>query len=92
LAKELQSIQKLDLAVYGWQGSKRGHSFVGALCGGDALKGDRVLTDFVLGALEGVRAKEGLLFLQVDGASLAGKELRFQTLIGTVKSRVKRVC
>jgi hypothetical protein len=48
---------------------------VEALCGGDALKGDRVLTDFVLGALEGVRAKEGLLFLQADGASLAGAEL-----------------
>jgi hypothetical protein len=75
LAKELQFIQKIDLAVYGWPGSERGHSFVEALCGGDVLKGDRVLTDFVLGALEGVRAKEGLLFSQVDGASLGGTEL-----------------
>jgi hypothetical protein len=75
LAKELQFIQKVDLAAYGWRGGEREHSFVEALCGGDALKGDRALTNFVLDALESVRAKEGLLFLQVDGASLAGTEL-----------------
>jgi hypothetical protein len=76
LAKALQSIQKLDLAVYGWRGSGRERSFLGALCGRDVLKDERALTAFVLDALEGVRAKEGLLFLQVDGASLGGTELR----------------
>ncbi len=76
LAKALQSIRRLDSSIYGWRGNKRGRSFLGALCGEDSAKGERVLTDFVLDALDRVRAKEGLLFFQADGAGLAGMELR----------------
>ncbi len=76
MAKALQSIHRLDSSVYGWRGNKRGHSFLKALSGEDSARGERALTDFVLDALDRVRAKEGLLFFQADGAGLAGMELR----------------
>jgi hypothetical protein len=69
LAKELGSIHRLDLPNH------RGRSFAQALCGRDAVGGERVLAGFVLDALDRVRAKEGLLFFQADGAGLAGTEL-----------------
>jgi len=76
LAKALEHIRRLDSSIYGWRGSKRERSFLEALCGEDGAKGERALTSFVLDALDRVRAKGGLLFFQVDGAGLAGMELR----------------
>jgi hypothetical protein len=72
----LRWIWGIDFDLYYWRRTQRGHSLLQTFYKEDVFKAEQALAEFVLGALDKVRAKEGLLFFQVDGASLAGAEAR----------------
>jgi hypothetical protein len=77
LEEALRSIWGIDSDLYYWRKTQRSHSLLQAIHGEDLFRaGQQGLAEFVLGALDRVRAKEGLLFFQVDGANLAGREPR----------------
>jgi len=72
----LRWIWGIDFDLYYWRRTQRAHSLLQTFYKEDLFKAEQALAEFVLGALDKVRAKEGLLFFQVDGASLAGTEPR----------------
>ncbi len=72
----LRWIWGIDFDLYYWRRTQRAHSLLQIFYKEDPFKAEQALAEFVLGALDKVRAKEGLLFFQVDGASLAGTEPR----------------
>jgi hypothetical protein len=76
LEEALRWIWGIDFDLYYWRRTQRAHSLLQTVYKEDLFKAEQALGEFVLGALDKVRAKEGLLFFQVDGASLAGAEVR----------------
>jgi hypothetical protein len=72
----LRWIWGIDFDLYYWRRTQRAHSLLQTVYKEDLFKAEQALAEFVLGALDKVRAKEGPLFFQVDGASLAGTEPR----------------
>jgi hypothetical protein len=72
----LRWIWGIDFDLYYWRRTQRAHGLLQTVYKEDLFKAEQALAEFVLGALDKVRAKEGLLFFQVDGASLAGTEPR----------------
>ncbi len=79
LEEALELIWERELALRSRQGLQGEYGLSKAICqediGGEA-EAKRALAEFVLDALGKVKAKEGLLFQHVDGASLAGARLR----------------
>jgi hypothetical protein len=79
LEEALELIWEREPALRSRQGLQGGYGLLRGICQGD-IEGEaeakRALAEFVLDALGKVRAKEGLLFQHVDGASLAGAGLR----------------
>jgi hypothetical protein len=79
LEEVLELIWERESALRSRQGLQGEYGLLQGICQGDIegeAKAKRALAEFVLDALSKVRAKEGLLFQHVDGASLAGARLR----------------
>ncbi len=79
LEEALGLIWERELALRSRQGLQGKYGLLKAICQGEIeeeAKAKRALAEFVLDALGKVRAKEGLFFQHVDGASLAGAGLR----------------
>jgi hypothetical protein len=76
LEEALTWIWGIESDLYYWRKTQRTHSFLQTICKEYLFKARDALAEFVLGALDKVRAKEGLLLFQVDGASLARAEPR----------------
>jgi hypothetical protein len=82
LEDALRWIWDIDFDLYCWRDIQGRYSLLRAvykdvpISREDLLKAKQALAELVLAALDKVRAKEGLLFFQVDGASLAGVEPR----------------
>jgi hypothetical protein len=78
LEEVLELIWERELALRSRQGLQGEYGLLQGICQGD-IEGEaeakRALAEFVLDALSKVRAKEGLFFQHVDGASLAGARL-----------------
>jgi hypothetical protein len=79
LEEALRWIWDIDFDLYYWRDLQGRYSLLRAAYKDvffEDLNAKQALAEFVLGALDKVRAKEGLLFFQVNGASLVGAEPR----------------